>query len=191
MEERFSALSQSGSGVHPASYTMGTGSFPGVKRPGRGVDHPPPSSAEVKERVELYLYSPSGAFLACYRATFTFTFILYLDISTFQLRMFVLYKSSSVQITDQYPSVQSATGQHTFLYVAIDFFNQSKTMKLLITVALHAAETDTNRLTTFPSFQALWQLSLWSLNEITTNYHLSIVLYCVQTRDNVCDGHTK
>jgi hypothetical protein len=33
-------------------------SFPGVKRPGRGVDHPPPSSAEVKERVELYLYSP-------------------------------------------------------------------------------------------------------------------------------------
>jgi len=35
--------------------------FPGVKRPGRGVDHPPPSSAEVKEKGELYLYSPSGA----------------------------------------------------------------------------------------------------------------------------------
>jgi len=35
-------------------------SFPQVKRPGRGVDHPPPSRAEVKERVELYLYSPSG-----------------------------------------------------------------------------------------------------------------------------------
>jgi len=41
---------------------MGTGSFPGVKQPGRGVDHPPPSSAEVKERVKLYLYSPSGPF---------------------------------------------------------------------------------------------------------------------------------
>jgi hypothetical protein len=26
---------------------MGTGSFPGVKRPGREVDHPPPPSAEV------------------------------------------------------------------------------------------------------------------------------------------------
>jgi len=38
---------------------MSTGSFPGVKRPGRGIDHPPPSSAEVKERVGLYLYSPS------------------------------------------------------------------------------------------------------------------------------------
>jgi len=39
---------------------MGTGSFPGVKRPGSDVDHPPPSSTEVKERVELYLYSPFG-----------------------------------------------------------------------------------------------------------------------------------
>jgi len=28
--------------------------------PGRGVDHPPPSSAEVKERVELYIYSTYG-----------------------------------------------------------------------------------------------------------------------------------
>jgi hypothetical protein len=39
---------------------MGTRSFLGVKRPGRGADDPPPSSAEVKERVELYLYSISG-----------------------------------------------------------------------------------------------------------------------------------
>ena len=34
--------------------------FPGVKRPRRGVDRQPPSSAEVKEKVDLYLYSPSG-----------------------------------------------------------------------------------------------------------------------------------
>ena len=40
--------------------TVGTGSFPGVKRPGRGVDHPPPSGAKVKERVELYIYTTSG-----------------------------------------------------------------------------------------------------------------------------------
>jgi hypothetical protein len=39
---------------------MGTRSFPEVKRSGRGVDHPPSTSAEVKERVGLYLYSPSG-----------------------------------------------------------------------------------------------------------------------------------
>jgi hypothetical protein len=34
------------------------GSFLGAKRPGREADHSPPSSAEVKKRVELYLHSP-------------------------------------------------------------------------------------------------------------------------------------
>ena len=34
---RFSAPVQTGPGDYPASYTMGTGSFPGVKGPGRGV----------------------------------------------------------------------------------------------------------------------------------------------------------
>ena len=58
---RFSAPVQTGPEAHPASCTMGTGSLLWVKRPGLGVDHPPPSSAEVKERVKLYLYSPSGA----------------------------------------------------------------------------------------------------------------------------------
>ena len=59
-ETRFSALFQTGPGTNPASYTMGTGSFPGVKRPGRGVEQPPPSSAEVKETVKLYFYFRSG-----------------------------------------------------------------------------------------------------------------------------------
>jgi len=57
---RFSAPIRTGSEAHPASYTAGTGSFPGVKRSGRGVRHPPVSNAEIKERVELYLCSPSG-----------------------------------------------------------------------------------------------------------------------------------
>jgi hypothetical protein len=34
--------------------------FTGDKAAGRGVNFPPPSSTEVKERVELHLYSPSG-----------------------------------------------------------------------------------------------------------------------------------
>jgi hypothetical protein len=44
---RFFAHVQTGPAAHPAYCTMGTGSFPGVKRLGRG-DHPPPSSAEVE-----------------------------------------------------------------------------------------------------------------------------------------------
>jgi len=55
VEARFSAPVQTGPGAHPASYTINTGSFPGVKLPERGVDHPPPFRAEVKKRVELYL----------------------------------------------------------------------------------------------------------------------------------------
>jgi len=52
MGARFIAPVQTGPGAHPASYTMGTGSFQGVKR---GFYNPP--IAEVEERVELYLYS--------------------------------------------------------------------------------------------------------------------------------------
>jgi hypothetical protein len=40
---------QTGPGAHPASCTMDIESFLG-----RAVDHPHPSSAEVKEKVELY-----------------------------------------------------------------------------------------------------------------------------------------
>jgi len=36
-------------------------SFLGIKQPWRGIDHPPPSHAEVRERIELYLYSLSGS----------------------------------------------------------------------------------------------------------------------------------
>jgi hypothetical protein len=37
---RFSSPVQTVPGAHPASYTIGAGSFPEVKWPGRGVDHP-------------------------------------------------------------------------------------------------------------------------------------------------------
>jgi hypothetical protein len=46
---RFFAHVQTGPEAHPASCTMGTGSFPGVKQLGRGADHPPPTSADVKK----------------------------------------------------------------------------------------------------------------------------------------------
>jgi hypothetical protein len=39
---RFPAPVQTGPRAHTGSYIMGTGSFPGVKLPRRGVDNPPP-----------------------------------------------------------------------------------------------------------------------------------------------------
>jgi hypothetical protein len=44
----------------PSFLYSGFRSFLGIKRLGHGIDHPPPSSAEVKERVDLYLNSTSG-----------------------------------------------------------------------------------------------------------------------------------
>jgi hypothetical protein len=40
---------------------MGTGSFPGVKRPGRGADPHSILSAEVLNRIQLYFYPPLRA----------------------------------------------------------------------------------------------------------------------------------
>ena len=57
---RVSAPVQTGPGILLASYTMGTGFFLGSKAGGVWHWLSTPSMAEVKERVELYLYSPSG-----------------------------------------------------------------------------------------------------------------------------------
>jgi hypothetical protein len=59
MGARFSAPVQNGPRAHTASYKMGTVSFLGLKLPGRGVYHPPLSSAEDKEKIDLYLYISS------------------------------------------------------------------------------------------------------------------------------------
>ena len=46
---RFSAPVQPGPGAYAASSTTDTRSFPGVKRPGGGVDHPPYLSRRLKK----------------------------------------------------------------------------------------------------------------------------------------------
>jgi len=46
---RFSEPVQTGPEAHPASYTIGTGSYPGVKLPGRGVDHLPHLAPRLKK----------------------------------------------------------------------------------------------------------------------------------------------
>jgi len=61
---RFFAPVQTGLRAHPASCTTGSGSFQGLERPGIGVEYQLISGAEVKERVELYLYTPSGPYWA-------------------------------------------------------------------------------------------------------------------------------
>jgi len=54
---RFSAPIQTGPGAHPASYIMGTGSSPGVRGSGRGVDHPPHLAPMLKKE-QSYTSAP-------------------------------------------------------------------------------------------------------------------------------------
>jgi hypothetical protein len=46
--------------AHPASYTMGTGSFPGVKRPGRGVERKPHLAPRLKKEYSYTSTPPLG-----------------------------------------------------------------------------------------------------------------------------------
>ena len=46
---RFSAPVQTGPGANPASYAMGTGYFPGVKRPGRVLTTHPHIAPRLKK----------------------------------------------------------------------------------------------------------------------------------------------
>jgi hypothetical protein len=55
---------QTGSGVHPTSYTMGTGGFsPEVKRPVLEAYHSPPTSAEVK-KTWIYTFTSPYVFMS-------------------------------------------------------------------------------------------------------------------------------
>jgi hypothetical protein len=57
VRSRFSAPVQTGPGAHPASYTMGTGVFPGDKAAGRGISHPPHLAPRLK-KVYSYTSTP-------------------------------------------------------------------------------------------------------------------------------------
>jgi hypothetical protein len=67
----FSASVQTRPGANPASRTMGSGSVSRGKRSGSSVDHPPPSSANVKDRATLLPSGPSWPVL-CWPLRFTF-----------------------------------------------------------------------------------------------------------------------
>ena len=91
---RFSAAVKTGPGSHPASYTTGCGSVPEVKRLGRVV-HPPQSSAEVKESVQLYLQSLLG--FHCLLQGELFTVLLHQQTMTITRNL--LFETQTVLIT--------------------------------------------------------------------------------------------
>jgi hypothetical protein len=70
---RFFAHVQTGPGAHPESCTTGTGSFPGVKRPGRDTDHTPllaPKSGKGRAIPLSTLWACSDLQRDCFTSTF-------------------------------------------------------------------------------------------------------------------------
>ena len=57
---KFSAPVHTGPEAYPASYTIGAGSFPGVKRRGRGVDHPTHPAPRLKKEWSYTSTPPLG-----------------------------------------------------------------------------------------------------------------------------------
>jgi hypothetical protein len=79
MWARFSAPVKTGPGAHPASCTMGTGSFPGVKSGGGGVTLTPhsllvlwSSKSRAVPLLPLSAVRPVQSLSACTRVHFTF-----------------------------------------------------------------------------------------------------------------------
>jgi hypothetical protein len=73
-EARFSAPVQTGPGAYPSSYSMGTGSFPGVNRAERGVDHLPHLTPRLRKEQNC----TSNQHVACFRLTFSLNVLLLL-----------------------------------------------------------------------------------------------------------------
>jgi hypothetical protein len=72
MGARYSATVHTGPGSHPASYTMGTACYLGLKRAGRGVYHPPPSRVEVKKKSRAISLTHPKALVARSRVNLPF-----------------------------------------------------------------------------------------------------------------------
>ena len=87
---RFPTPMQTNPLTHAVSYTVGTRSFPGVKWLGHGINHPPSSSAEVKERVDIHQL-PVIAFMAVCRVNFIFTFSFIPYQATESLFIFIMH----------------------------------------------------------------------------------------------------
>jgi hypothetical protein len=88
---RFSAFVQTGPGAHPATYTMGTRCSPGVKRLGRGVDHPRCLALKLKKECG-YPVLPLWAFVVCPWAKFAF----------YDFTVFLLYCSNCMKYNNVY-----------------------------------------------------------------------------------------
>jgi hypothetical protein len=71
MGAMLSAPVQTGPVAHPALCAMGTGSFPGIKHPARGVNHPPHLAPRLKKEQSYTSALPLWVFVVFFTVNFT------------------------------------------------------------------------------------------------------------------------
>jgi len=86
----------------------------GVKRPGRGVDHPPQPSTEVKERVELY-FSPFGYSWPVLGWTLPLTLLIYIYIYIYIYTFIYLAKFCRFLVPPDMPGLYLKRSHDRFL----------------------------------------------------------------------------
>jgi hypothetical protein len=98
-------------------------SLPGLKQLGCGIDHPPPSSAKVKERLELYVFYPSGSSWTILGRTLLINSLLLTHI------LYVL----STKSVHRFLSFVFTEQVHIFTYISCDYLPRSH-VQIIITL---------------------------------------------------------
>ena len=135
---RFSAPVQTDPGTHPASYTMGTESYLGRKRPGRDVYHPHHLAPRLKKEYSHTSTPPLGL-----RRLFYGELYLYLVLSTRYTEVCVMeveLHSFLISASDGGEWLTSQQGQH---FLPLSGFDPR---------IFHSILWSTNRLS-YPNFQ--------------------------------------
>jgi hypothetical protein len=133
-EARFSAPVQTGAGAHQVSYTMDTGSLSqGVKWPGRGVDHPPPSSPSgpswplLGQNLTFTLPSSGGGYknysspTLCYHPPSS--------LSSHLFRYNLKFRIAAIFVTRDAGEVQGVSSHHLWIWIFDDLLIQTKKLK--------------------------------------------------------------
>ena len=160
---------------------MGTGSFSGVKRPGRGADHPPPFKCRGHERVGLYLCSPSVPSWPVLGWTFTYLTLFAIKC---QLRYFLYAVCLLVR---DYTEVKSELRTEADTKPRSDVLSQILCFENLLFAYFTRRIVPLNPCIVYPTgnfeqLQFSWHFVWTSWNcRLSTLVHLNFVLHKIRT----------
>jgi hypothetical protein len=86
---------QIGPATHPATYIIGTGSFPRVERRGVSLTTQPQPRTQARERVEINIYSPSGSTWPVLERILPLPLPLFFKVFLFRAMLYIKYHTQT------------------------------------------------------------------------------------------------